>query len=154
MMRGSVTAAVLVPGEHPGEVVLRRWMFSGRDCTPSFCRVLRLRRQRSDHRYNTIVLRRDGVGRYRGHGHFYVGLNCNGVVDRRGELVPYRITVTVLAVQQVQADLVREPAQRGIRTGAGSTGQPAPSGPATMRPATPAGSRSSPPHQWRRSPPP
>ena len=48
VMRGRITAAVRVRGEHPGQLVTRRWSFVGRSCNVDACRRLLLRRQRSD----------------------------------------------------------------------------------------------------------
>lgn len=100
-MRASVTAAVGVRGEHPGQVLTRRWVISASACRQDVCARLRLRRQRSDGQHSDMTLRQTGVGRYKGTGVFYVPLRCEGRVYRRGSRAPYRISLTVVAATEV-----------------------------------------------------
>jgi PKD repeat protein len=105
VMHGRIVAAVRVAGEHPGEAITRHWTFAGRSCAGSVCRQLSLRRERSAHRFDRLTLGRVGVGRYAGSGRFFAALRCQGRLYRRGEVVPYGITVDVsqaVAIQGVQ----------------------------------------------------
>ncbi|HEY5430021.1 MAG TPA: PKD domain-containing protein [Solirubrobacteraceae bacterium] len=95
VMHGVIVTAVRVHGEHRGQRVTRQWSFMARSCQGSVCQRLLLRRERSAHHYNRLVLSRVGTGRYAGRGRFYAGLRCGGRHDPRGEVVPYRITVAV-----------------------------------------------------------
>lgn len=101
-MRGRVTTAVRVRGEHRGQRVTRRWVFAAGRCAGDVCRTLTLRRERSAGLYSRLVLRRVGRGRYAGGGRFFVGLECNGAIYPRGELVPYRVTVAVTRSASIQ----------------------------------------------------
>jgi hypothetical protein len=103
IMRGRVTAALRVRGENRGERVTRQWTFTGRDCGARSCRLLHLVRHRSDGATDSLTLRRTGPGTYAGSGRFFVGLTCLGHTDPRGESVPYRITVRILAAVTVQS---------------------------------------------------
>ena len=100
-MNGRVTTAVRVRGEHRGQRVTRRWVFASQRCTRDVCRRLVLTRERSAGQYDHLVLRRVGRGRYAGGGRFYVGLECNGAIFPRGELVPFRITVDVMRATRI-----------------------------------------------------
>jgi hypothetical protein len=102
VMTGHITTAVRVRGEQPGQTVVRHWRFIGQSCTPSACRRLLLRRQRSAGRYSSLVLSRAGTGVYAGRSRFYAGLKCRGRVYPRGLEVPYGITVTVTRTSVIQ----------------------------------------------------
>ncbi len=102
VMHGRITVAVRVRGEHRGQAVTRRWTFSGVDCTGGSCRALRLRRQRSDNRFDRLTLTRVAGGRYAGGARFTSALRCRGRRYPRGLVVPYRITVRVSQVTPVQ----------------------------------------------------
>jgi PKD repeat protein len=95
VMRGQIVTAVRVSGEHRGQTVTRQWTLAGLSCRASVCQRLSLRRERSAHRFDRLVLTRIGRGRYAGRSRFYAALGCRGRTYPRGELVPYRITVTV-----------------------------------------------------------
>jgi PKD repeat protein len=101
-MRGRVTEALRVRGEHRGERVTRQWSFTGRDCGRRSCRLLHLVRHRSGGATDSLTLHRTGPGTYTGSGRFFVGLTCLGHTDLRGESVPYRITVRILTTVTVQ----------------------------------------------------
>jgi PKD repeat protein len=96
VMHGRISAAVRVRGEHRGQVITRQWTFTGRSCGRIVCQKLRLRRERSAHHFDTLVLVRVGVGRYAGSGRFFGGLRCRGRTFRRGLSVPFHITVSVI----------------------------------------------------------
>ncbi len=100
-MSGRISVAVRVRGEHPGEAVRRLWTFAPSHCAAGVCRRLRVRRQRSDHKYSTLVLRRVADGAYVGHSRFFVGLLCRDSVYRYGEVVPYTIEVRVLRASRI-----------------------------------------------------
>jgi PKD repeat protein len=102
VMHGRVTRALRVAGEHRGETVIRTWTFTGQACTRTYCRRLQLRRERSAQLFDTLVLTRVGVGRYRGASRFFEALECNGALFPRGEVVPYRITVRVTRARTIQ----------------------------------------------------
>jgi PKD domain len=105
VMNGRIVTAVRVRGERRGQRITRHWSFTGRSCLGNACARLLLHRERSAHRYSRLMLSRVGVGRYAGRGRFYAGLRCLGRTDPRGEVVPYRITVTVtdaVAIQGVE----------------------------------------------------
>jgi PKD repeat protein len=105
LMQGRIVAAVRVRGERPGQAITRHWTFAGRSCVGSVCAQLSLRRERSAHRFDRLMLSRVGVGRYAGASRFYAALRCKGRGYPRGEVVPFGITVEVsqaIAVQGVE----------------------------------------------------
>ena len=101
-MQGRITAAVRVSGERVGQLVTRRWTFTGLGCSGSVCPRLSLRRQRSANHYDRLTLSRVGVGSYAANGRFYSGLRCRGRRYPRGLVVPYRITVQVAQAVAVE----------------------------------------------------
>jgi hypothetical protein len=102
VMKGLIVTAVDVRGERPGQTVIRKWTFATRACSHRSCRRLLLRRERGAGRYDGLVLRRTGTGRYAGEGRFYAGLSCNGRAYPRGEVAPYRITLRITRSAMVQ----------------------------------------------------
>ena len=103
VMSGRIVTAVRVRGEHPGQLITRRWEFSGQRCAGNVCSRLALRRERSAHRFSRIVLTRVAVGRYLGRARFYAALRCRGRLYPRGEVVPYRITVRITRATPVES---------------------------------------------------
>jgi hypothetical protein len=101
-MLARVTTAVNVRGEHAGQLLRRSWTITPRDCEASVCGQLLLVRQRSGGLHQRVTLRRAAPGRYTGSGAFWVALRCLGRVHRLGSRVPFRITLTVTAAQQVE----------------------------------------------------
>lgn len=101
-MTARVTVAANVRGEHPGQVLVRDWKIVASRCAGSVCGLLRLDRERSDHRHDHLTLRRIATGRYAGLGVFYAALKCYGRVYGRGSRVPYRVTLTVEGVTTVE----------------------------------------------------
>lgn len=95
VMHGRIVTAVRVRGEHRGQAVTRRWTFSALGCAGSVCPSVRLRRERSGHRFDTLTLTRVGVGSYAGSARFTSPLRCRGRRYPHGLVVPYRITVNV-----------------------------------------------------------
>jgi hypothetical protein len=92
-LRGRITTAVRVRGEHRGEHVTRLWLFTPL-CARGPCKRVRLLRQRSGGS-DRLVLHWRRSGMYVGHGRFYAPLRCGSHVARRGESVPFTITVRV-----------------------------------------------------------
>lgn len=101
-MTATVTAAVGVSGEHPGQILHRPWWLIPSDCGPRLCHRLTLYRRRSDDIAERVALTRTGRGRYAGTGVFYVGLQCLGHTYPRGSQVPFHITVAVRSTATVQ----------------------------------------------------
>lgn len=101
-MNATVTSAVRVRGEHPGERLRRTWTLDPSRCHGSVCGRLRLERQRSAGIVELVRLKRTGPGRYAGSGAFDVALSCLGHVYRLGSRVPFRITLVVTAAVRVQ----------------------------------------------------
>jgi hypothetical protein len=95
LMHGRIVTAVRVSGEHRGQSITRRWSFTGVGCAGSVCPRLRLRRQRSAHRFDHMTLSRVGVGSYAGRGRFSSALRCRGRRYPHGLVVPYTIRVQV-----------------------------------------------------------
>lgn len=102
VMRGHVVTAVRVRGEHRGQVITRRWTFTGLSCAGSVCPRLSLRRHRSAHHFDRLTLSRVGIGSYAGRGRFYAALRCRGRLVRRALVVPFRITVQVAQVVAIE----------------------------------------------------
>jgi PKD repeat protein len=102
VMSGRIVTAVRVRGEHRGQAITRQWTFTGRSCAGAVCRQLSLRRERSAHQFDSLVLSRVGVGRYAGSGRFYAGLQCRGKINPRGLVVPYRVAVDVIGAVAIQ----------------------------------------------------
>jgi PKD domain len=100
-MRARVTAAVNVRGERAGEVLRRRWVIRSSDCRRNICRLLHLDRQRSDHRYSRLTLRRTGAGRYAGTGAFEIALSCHGRVSPHGSRAGYSISMRITAASSI-----------------------------------------------------
>jgi PKD repeat protein len=102
VMHGRIVTAVRVRGEHRGQSITRRWIFTGMGCTGSVCLRLRLRRQRSAHRFDRLTLSRVGVGSYAGRGRFTSALRCRGRRYPHALVVPYTVTVQVTQVAPVE----------------------------------------------------
>jgi hypothetical protein len=95
IMRGVVTSALNVRGEWSGERVTRKWEVQSRDCDHSVCARLLVTRNRGSIRGSFVILRRVGVGHYRGSGDFWAPLQCLGRVHALGSFVPYTIQLYV-----------------------------------------------------------
>jgi len=94
-LAGRITTAVRVKGEHRGQNVLRTWSFIP-GCQIGSCRTVGLLRRRSGGS-DRIKLTRNQPGYYVGSGSFYAPLKCGGRTYRRGEAVPFTVTVTITA---------------------------------------------------------
>jgi hypothetical protein len=94
-MSGHVTDAANVHDVHVGDRVVRTWTFTS-SCAIGPCHTVTLTRNRgrgTDH----LTLKRRGAGYYTGHSSFYAPLQCGSRVYKRGELVPFTITVRITA---------------------------------------------------------
>lgn len=100
-MRGVVTSAVNVRGERRGERVNRKWVLHSRGCKLSVCPRLLLTRNRGKIRGSFVILRRVGVGHYRGSGDFWAPLECLGRRHRLGSFAPYTINLWVFRLKQL-----------------------------------------------------
>jgi hypothetical protein len=95
VMDGRVTAATRVRGEHVGERVTRRWFFEPA-CQSGPCAAVLLVRRRA-RGVDRVALDSTHPGRYAGTGTFYAPLRCGRRRIRRGELVRFRITLSITA---------------------------------------------------------
>ncbi|MEA2211611.1 MAG: hypothetical protein QOF83_1559 [Solirubrobacteraceae bacterium] len=93
---GTVLSAVNVPGERRGQQVSRIWTFTPQ-CPTGACAAVKLIRQRGDTNHDTVMLRRQQPGHYKGTGSFTVPVRCGSRVFRNGERARYTITLTITA---------------------------------------------------------
>jgi hypothetical protein len=103
LMHGRILTALRVRGERRGQTLTPRWEFTSQSCFGSACERLSLRRQRSANRYDHLELTRVGIGVYTGRHTFYARLRCKGRIYPRGEVVPYRITMSINQGVAIQA---------------------------------------------------
>jgi hypothetical protein len=89
-----------VPGEHKGQTLLRTWTFAS-SCAKGPCRTVNLTRPRKTGT-DRLVLTRTKPGTYKGSGSFYAPLRCGGQINRRGERVPFTVTVKITAAAQAR----------------------------------------------------
>ncbi len=95
ILKGRVTVATAVRGEHVGEHLTRRWTFTP-TCSIGSCPRVGLTRGRRGAAHE-LVLRRVAPGRYRGSGVFYRPLRCGRRLYQRGEKAPFTIRVRITA---------------------------------------------------------
>ncbi len=95
IMNGRITVAVDVRGEHVGQKVRRRWSFAPQ-CATGQCASVQLTRQRGGG-VDRLTLQRRRPGYYTGSGSFYAALRCGRRTLRKGELVPFTISVQITA---------------------------------------------------------
>jgi hypothetical protein len=100
-MAGRVTRAEGVRGERRGQRVRRTWKFTS-TCPTGPCPVVNLRRERSLHQVESLVLHRSRPNHFVGHGRFYVRLRCGRRTYPRGGIAFTTVRVTVRAAQAVQ----------------------------------------------------
>jgi hypothetical protein len=93
LLAGTVTTADTVAGEHSGESVHRTWVFTPA-CASGPCGKVALVRDRAKGS-DRLTLHRTGPGYYVGYSNFYRPLRCGSGIYRRGERVPFRITVRI-----------------------------------------------------------
>jgi hypothetical protein len=93
ILRGRITVATDVRGEHVGERVRRRWRFTPM-CPTGRCPEVGLTRGRG-RAVDPLVLRSVAPRLYRGSGVFYRPLRCGRILYKRGEKAPFTITVRI-----------------------------------------------------------
>ncbi|MFL5781711.1 MAG: hypothetical protein ACJ760_10400 [Thermoleophilaceae bacterium] len=99
-MKGKITRAVRVKGEHEGDKVARTWLFTSK-CDSGPCDEVILHRHRGKKRVDRVVLDRKGPGEYAGKNKFHFPIRCAGrVYEHGGEA---RATISV-KVTEVDAD--------------------------------------------------
>jgi hypothetical protein len=103
-MTGTVTVAHNVRGEHVGQVVTRTWTFTPL-CPSAPCATVRLDRQRANGT-DSLTLAQTAPATYSGAGLFYAPLRCSGRIYPRGQMIPFRIRVTVADSGQLSAAYV------------------------------------------------
>jgi hypothetical protein len=92
-LAGRITTAVNVLGERAGQTFVRTWTFTPQ-CAAGPCASVTLTRPRAGGT-DTVTLTEHQPGHYTGSGQFYAPLRCAGRTNPRGELVPFRVSVTV-----------------------------------------------------------
>lgn len=92
-MLGRVTVAKNIRGERRGQKAKRMWTFTS-VCATGQCPTVRLVRHRKGG-IDRLKLKRRSAGYYTGKGVFYAPLRCAGKVVRKGESVPFTITVRI-----------------------------------------------------------
>jgi hypothetical protein len=98
-MAGRVTVAKGIKGERRGQRAERAWTFTSA-CASGPCPTVALVRQRTGG-IDRLTLSQRSPGHYTGTSMFYAPLRCGGHDYRRGESVPFTITVTITAAQIV-----------------------------------------------------
>jgi hypothetical protein len=104
VLKGRVTVATAVRGEHVGEHLTRRWTFTP-TCSTGSCRQIGLTRGRRG-AANELWLRRVAPGRYRGSGVFYRPLRCGRRLYQHGEKAPFTIAVRITAAVDFEGVIV------------------------------------------------
>lgn len=93
VLAGHVTIAENIRGEHRGQNVGRTWAFTS-PCALGPCPIVTLVRARAGG-HDTIELHLRAPGYYKGSGSFFSPLRCGRRTYRKGESVPFTITVRV-----------------------------------------------------------
>lgn len=94
-MRGRITVANNVHGEHAGQHIRRSWTFYPQ-CPSGVCRRVVLKRLRSSRNVlDKLTLKRQSPGVYSGKGRFWIPLKCDGRLVRHGGLANETITVRI-----------------------------------------------------------
>jgi hypothetical protein len=95
-MKGTISVASHVYGEHAGQHVTRSWTFTP-SCASGGCPHVVLKRYRSKrHVLDTLTLNRKSPGVYVGKHRFWLALQCNGRVVKRGGYANETITVRIM----------------------------------------------------------
>jgi hypothetical protein len=92
-LTGQITVAVGVRGERVGQAIQRSWSFDP-SCPTGPCQTIALVRRRATGT-DRLVLGLVDADYYAGTGSFYAPLRCHGRLQRRGELVPFSVTVRI-----------------------------------------------------------
>jgi hypothetical protein len=96
-MKGKITYAKHVKGEHEGQKVSRTWTFTSK-CDSGPCDEVILHRHRGEKRVDRVVLDRKGPGEYAGKNRFHFPIRCAGRTHEHGGEARVKIEVTVTAV--------------------------------------------------------
>jgi hypothetical protein len=99
-MKGTITRAVRVRGEHEGDKVARTWLFTSK-CESGPCDEVILHRHRGKKRVDRVVLDRKAAGEYTGKNKFHFPIRCAGRVHEHGGEA--RVTIEV-KVTEADAD--------------------------------------------------
>jgi hypothetical protein len=95
-MKGEITRAEHVKGEHEGQKVARTWLFTSK-CDAGPCDDVVLHRHRGEKKVDRIVLNRDGAGQYSGKNNFHFPIRCAGRIYKHGGEARVKIEVTITA---------------------------------------------------------
>jgi hypothetical protein len=106
-MKGTITRADHVRGEHEGQTVRRNWEFTSK-CEVGACDSVVLHRHRGAKRVDRLVLDRKDPGVYSGKGKFFFPIRCAGRVHKHGGEARVRIDVKVTATTLVDGQLVAD----------------------------------------------
>lgn len=106
-MKGTITRADHVRGEHEGQTVKRNWEFTSK-CDVGPCGSVVLHRHRGANKVDRLVLDRKGPGEYSGKGKFFFPIRCAGRVHKKGGEARVRIDVTVTAATLVDGQLTAD----------------------------------------------
>ncbi len=101
VMKGKVTRADGVRGEHTGKRVKRTWSFNSK-CNGAACANVVLHKRRGGGHTDKLILHRTSPGMYSGKGRFYFPIRCAGVVDNRGGEVRFKVTVRIRQTTSIQ----------------------------------------------------
>jgi hypothetical protein len=96
-MKGTITRAERVRGEHEGDHVTRTWLFTS-NCDSGPCDQVILHRHRGEKRVDRVVLGRIATGEYYGKNKFHFPIRCAGRVYEHGGEARATIDVKVTAV--------------------------------------------------------
>jgi hypothetical protein len=104
-MKGTITRADHVRGEHEGQQVKRTWRFTSK-CTSGPCDSVVLHRQRSAGKVDRMILDKDAPGEYSGKGRFFFPIRCAGEVHKHGGEARVVIAVKITDATPIDGDLV------------------------------------------------
>ena len=104
-MKGTITRADHVRGEHEGQHVKRTWRFTSK-CTSGPCDSVVLHRQRSAGKVDRMILDKDAPGEYSGKGKFFFPIRCAGEVHKHGGEARVTIAVKIKDATTIDGELV------------------------------------------------
>lgn len=104
-MKGTITRADNVKGEQKGDSIKRTWKFQSK-CARDVpaCKTVTLRRERSAHHVDKLVLTHDGTGSYSGKGKFYFALRCAGKTYDQGGEARVKIALKITRAATVKGE--------------------------------------------------
>ena len=103
-LAGQITVADNVTGERRGEVVHRTWHFTP-GCVTGACEEVTLVRRRAGGT-DRLALHLQAPGYYVGYSTYYRGVRCGSGIYRRGERVPFRITVRIMQAFNINGQVI------------------------------------------------